>query len=160
MPGILQGLGRQPTGLANKSNPLQWDVLNPFQEKSHLFCVGDDAQSIYSFRGVDFKNIHSFKERVMDAEVYRLEDNYRSTQEILDVSNWLLNKSPIQYKKKLRAVRGAGNKPEMINVENEWEEAAYIAEKIIENYTSNGKSYIDHLILELFGNFSLRTTTA
>jgi DNA helicase-2/ATP-dependent DNA helicase PcrA len=136
------------------TNPLQWDLLNPFQEKSHLFCVGDDAQSIYSFRGADFKNIHSFQERVIGAEVYRLEDNYRSTQEILDVSNWLLEKSPIQYKKKLRAIRGVGNKPEMINIRNSWEEAEYIADKVIKNYTSNGKSYIDHLVLSRGGYYT------
>jgi DNA helicase-2/ATP-dependent DNA helicase PcrA len=136
------------------TNPLQWDLLNPFQEKSHLFCVGDDAQSIYSFRGADFRNVHSFQERVRDAEVYRLEDNYRSTQEILDVSNWLLERSPVQYKKRLRAIRGAGNKPEMLNVENKWEEAEYIADKIIENYTSKGKSYIDHLVLTRSGYYT------
>jgi DNA helicase-2/ATP-dependent DNA helicase PcrA len=138
------------------TNPLQWDLLAPFQEKSHLFCVGDDAQSIYSFRGADFKNIHSFQDRVEDAKVFRLEDNYRSTQEILDVSNWLLAKSPIQYNKRLKAIRGLGNKPEIINVEDEWEEAEYIADKIVENYISNGKSYIDHLILSRNGWYSTR----
>ena len=136
------------------TNPLQWDLLNPFQEKSHLFCVGDDAQSIYSFRGADFNNVHSFKERVKDAEVYKLEDNYRSTQQILDISNWLLEMSPIQYNKKLRAVRGEDKKPEIINVENNWEEAEYIADKIINNYTSNGKKYNDHLILSRNGYYT------
>jgi DNA helicase-2/ATP-dependent DNA helicase PcrA len=137
------------------TNPLQFDLINPFQEKSHLFCVGDDAQSIYSFRGADFKNIHSFKEKVPDADILLLEDNYRSTQEILDVSNWLLTKSPIHYNKKLMAVRGSGNKPEMINVGNNWEEAEYIADKIIENYTSNGKLYSDHLVLSRNGYYTI-----
>jgi DNA helicase-2/ATP-dependent DNA helicase PcrA len=136
------------------TNPLQWDLLNPFKEQSHLFCVGDDAQSIYSFRGADFKNIHSFTERVEDAEVYKLEDNYRSTQEILDISNWLLEESTIQYKKRLRSVRGNGNIPEIINVENNWEEAEYIADKIIDNYTSKGKTYIDHLVLSRSGYYT------
>jgi len=129
------------------TNPLQWDLLNPLQEKSHLFCVGDDAQSIYSFRGADFKNVHLFKERVKDSEVYKLEENYRSTQEILDISNWLLEQSNIKYDKKLKAVRGNGNKPEIINVENNWKEADFIADKIIENYTNNNKKYGDHLVL-------------
>jgi DNA helicase-2/ATP-dependent DNA helicase PcrA len=136
------------------TNPLQWDLLNPFQEKTHLFCVGDDAQSIYAFRGADFKNIHLFKEHVMDSEVYKLEDNYRSTQEILDVSNWLLDQSPIKYDKKLRAVRGTGILPEVINTENNWEEAEYIADKIIENYTVNNKLYIDHLVLSRSGYYT------
>ena len=49
-----------------------------------------DAQSIYGFRGADFENIHSFKERIPDAVIHTLDLNYRSTQEILDLSNWLL----------------------------------------------------------------------
>ncbi len=129
------------------TNPLQWELLSPFQEMSHLFCVGDDAQSIYSFRGADFKNVHSFKERVADSEVYVLQDNYRSTQEVLDVSNWLLEKSPIEYNKKLISVRGKGSYPTIINVQNEWEEANWIADKIIENFTSKDKTYSDHLVL-------------
>lgn len=78
--------------------------------------MGDDAQSIYSFRGADFRNVHLFKDRVPGAEVYKLERNYRSTQEILDLSNWLLEKSPIDYNKQLTAIRGRGELPQLINV--------------------------------------------
>ena len=51
--------------------------------------MGDDAQSIYAFRGADFKTVHEFNKLVEGGTVYRLTENYRSTQEILDVSNWL-----------------------------------------------------------------------
>lgn len=129
------------------TNPLQWELLKPFTETSHLFCVGDDAQSIYGFRGADFKNIHLFKENVKDSEVFKLEDNYRSTQEILDISNWLLAKSPLKYEKKLKAARGIGIKPMVVNTENEWEEASYIADTIQSNLSKKSKSYNDHLIL-------------
>jgi DNA helicase-2/ATP-dependent DNA helicase PcrA len=129
------------------TNPLQWELMDPFQHICKLFCVGDDAQSIYSFRGADFKNVHLFTERVKDSEIYKLEDNYRSTQEILDISNWLLEKSPINYNKKLRAVRGNGILPKILNIENEWDEARWIADKIIENYIHKNKVYSDHLIL-------------
>lgn len=129
------------------TNPLQWDLLNPFQKICHLYCVGDDAQSIYSFRGADFKNVHSFNERVENSQVYKLDQNYRSTQEILDISNWLLEQSPIEYGKELISVRGDGNLPEIINVENDWEEADFISETIIENFTRKNKTYKDHLIL-------------
>jgi superfamily I DNA/RNA helicase len=95
------------------TNPLQWAILEPLKDKTSLFCVGDDAQSIYGFRGADFENIHHFKERVPDAEIFKLEKNYRSTQEILDLSNWLLDQSPIHYDKKLEAYRGDGIKPRM-----------------------------------------------
>ncbi len=87
------------------TNPLQW-YLHPLIEHVSLFCVGDDAQSIYGFRGADFENIHHFKERIPEAEILTLEENYRSTQEILDLSNWLLAHSPIHYDKQLKAHRG------------------------------------------------------
>ncbi|EFA2852437.1 ATP-dependent helicase, partial [Escherichia coli] len=87
------------------TNPLQWLLLQPFIGRSQLFCVGDDAQSIYGFRGADFQNIHSFKQRVPDAEVLTLDLNYRSTQEILDLSNWLMDRSELDYKKRLTAHR-------------------------------------------------------
>lgn len=129
------------------TNPLQWFLLSPFENISKLFCVGDDAQSIYSFRGADFKNVHSFQERVADAEVKKLDKNYRSTQEILDLSNWLLEKSPIIYNKKLTAHRGSGKKPILINVSNQFEEANYIADKILDGFRDEGKTFSDYLIL-------------
>lgn len=129
------------------TNPLQWELLEPFQNICRLFCVGDDAQSIYSFRGADFRNVHLFTDRVKDSEIYKLEDNYRSTQEILNLSNWLLEKSTINYNKKLNSVRGTGILPTILNVNNEWDEARWIADKITENYTQKNKTYADHLVL-------------
>ncbi len=141
------------------TNPLQWELLEPFQNICNLFCVGDDAQSIYSFRGADFRNVHLFTERVKESEIYRLEDNYRSTQEILNISNWLLEKSTINYNKKLNSVRGSGNLPIILNVNNEWDEARWIADKIIENYTHKNKVYSDHLVLTR-SSFYTRTLEA
>lgn len=90
------------------TNPLQWALLQPLIGKVKLFCVGDDAQSIYGFRGADFENIHSFKERIPDAEVLTLALNYRSTQEILDLSNWLLAHSPIDYQNSYKRIVAKG----------------------------------------------------
>jgi DNA helicase-2/ATP-dependent DNA helicase PcrA len=129
------------------TNPLQWELLEPFQNICNLFCVGDDAQSIYSFRGADFKNVHLFTERVKDSEIYKLENNYRSTQEILDISNWLLENSTVSYNKRLNAVRGKGILPKVLNFDNEWDEARWIADRILDNYTHKNKVYTDHLIL-------------
>ena len=112
------------------TNPLQWSLLQPLVGHSQLFCVGDDAQSIYGFRGADFENIHHFKMHVPDAQVLTLEQNYRSTQNILDVSNWLLEKSPIKYNKHLRTVRGDGELPDLHLFTNEFEEANWIAEDL------------------------------
>ena len=136
------------------TNPLQWDLLNPFQDVCHLYCVGDDAQSIYAFRGADFKNVHSFKERVSNSTIYKLEDNYRSTQEILDISNWLLKESPIKYNKNLKAVRGKGKVPKIIICQNEWDEAEFITDKILKNITKKNKNYGDHLILSRSSYYS------
>jgi len=129
------------------TNPLQWELLSSFQEKCCLFCVGDDAQSIYAFRGADFSNVHKFNERVPNSETYRLEDNYRSTQEILDFSNWLLKQSPLNYNKRLRAIRGSGEMPVIMNFENEWEEAEWVACDILDNFTKDGIGYENHLVL-------------
>ena len=129
------------------TNPLQWYLLEPFLEIAKFYCVGDDAQSIYSFRGADYKNVHLFKERVPNSEIMILDKNYRSTQEILDVSNWLIAQSPLDYKKQLVASRGTGILPKIINVTSQWEEANFIAENILENFTENNKQFADHLIL-------------
>ena len=129
------------------TNPLQWAILEPLKEKTSLFCVGDDAQSIYGFRGADFENIHHFKDRVPDAEIFKLEKNYRSTQEILDLSNWLLEQSPIRYDKKLEAYRGDGLKPRMHVFPNEFDEAKWIAIDIKERHLLEGSAWNDHMVL-------------
>ena len=128
------------------TNPLQWLLLESFMENCHLFCVGDDAQSIYAFRGADFKSIHSFVDRVPNSDVYKLEENYRSTQEILDLSNWLLDESPLKYDKHLFAHRGKGQKPVMQFVNNDWEEAEFITDNVLSN-VADGLPYKSHMVL-------------
>ncbi|MDH1437289.1 ATP-dependent helicase [Acinetobacter johnsonii] len=129
------------------TNPLQWALLEPLKDKVSLFCVGDDAQSIYGFRGADFENIHHFKDRVPNAQVFKLEQNYRSTQEILDLSNWLLDQSEIQYNKRLDAHRGEGVKPRMHIFQNEFDEAKWIAIDIKERHYLQGQRWSDHMVL-------------
>ncbi len=129
------------------TNPLQWALLEPLKDKVSLFCVGDDAQSIYGFRGADFENIHHFKDRVPNAQVFKLEQNYRSTQEILDLSNWLLDQSEIQYNKRLDAHRGEGVKPHMHIFPNEFDEAKWIAIDIKERHYLQGQRWSDHMVL-------------
>ena len=128
------------------TNPLQWKLVDPLKCDVPLFCVGDDAQSIYAFRGADFRNIHSFGERVEGALTLKLERNYRSTQEILDVSNWLLGESPLDYRKELVAVRGTGNQPQLHTFSNEWEEGRWIAEDLLFRKTG-GVTWREHMIL-------------
>lgn len=136
------------------TNPLQWALLQPLVGKVKLFCVGDDAQSIYGFRGADFENIHHFKERVPDAEVLTLEMNYRSTQGILDLSNWLLGESAIEYDKHLQAYRGKGLKPQLHILSNEFEEANWIIQDLNQRH-SQGAAWAEHMVL-LRSGFSVR----
>ncbi|MFC1816136.1 ATP-dependent helicase [Thermodesulfobacteriota bacterium] len=128
------------------TNPLQWLILDGLRDPAKLFCVGDDAQSIYAFRGADFKNVHSFKERVTDSVVLKLEDNYRSTQKILDLSNWLLKESPLKYNKNLKAQKGKGTKPILKDFYNDLMEAKWIAADLIKRH-EKGSSWNDHMIL-------------
>lgn len=113
------------------TNPLQWEILDPLTAHTRMYCVGDDAQSIYGFRGADFESIHSFEQRVPGARVLLLEDNYRSTQQILDLANWLLAASSLNYDKKLRAVRGRGAKPELHSFETPQDEAGWIVAEMV-----------------------------
>lgn len=129
------------------TNPLQYKLLKSFIYDSQLFCVGDDAQSIYAFRGADFKTIHSFTDIVPDSKAYRLLLNYRSTQEILDLSNWLLKQSPLNYNKELEAYRGNGRRPKIIHTENDWEEANIITDDIIQKVSKENLNYSDTMIL-------------
>jgi DNA helicase-2/ATP-dependent DNA helicase PcrA len=128
------------------TNPLQWIILDGLKDPAKLFCVGDDAQSIYAFRGADFRNVHSFKKRIPDSVILKLEDNYRSTQEILDISNWLLKESPLKYNKNLKAQRGTGTKPLLVDFDSDLNEAKWIAENLIERHET-GSLWNDHMIL-------------
>lgn len=132
---------------AQDTNPLQWTILLPLVDAINLFAVGDDAQSIYGFRGADFKSIHEFKDRVTDAQVFRLQDNYRSTQEILDLSNWLLNQSTLDYNKDLRAVRGKGLLPRYELFRNPFDEAETIVDEIQDKHQAETNPWNDNLIL-------------
>jgi len=130
------------------TNPLQWKIIHALTQdsKAQLFCVGDDAQSIYAFRGADFRNIHEFSQRLPNAEVLKLQENFRSTQEILDLANWLLAQSPLDYNKKLKAFRGNGAMPKLVDFENKFDEARWIADDLIERQES-GSEWHEHMIL-------------
>lgn len=129
------------------TNPLQYKLLSSFWNACNLFCVGDDAQSIYGFRGADFKSVHHFTAIVPDAEILKLTINYRSTQEILDFSNWILARSPLHYDKQLSASRGKGHLPILIHYSQEWDQARDIVMRIRDSIGENGCSYSDNMVL-------------
>jgi len=118
------------------TNPLQFAILKHFSgEGTRLFCVGDPAQSIYKFRGAEFKHIHRFTTKFPNSVVLPLTENYRSNQEILDVANWLLTRSPYEYGNDLIAYRGKADRlPEVHDFENKFEEAEWVADTILERH--------------------------
>ena len=132
------------------TNPLQWLILEGLRDPALLFCVGDDAQSIYSFRGADFKNVHYFTSRIPNSTILRLEKNYRSTKGILDLSNWLLNQSTLDYNKNLESVRGTGITPALIDFENDFEEARWIATDLV-NRHDTGCRWDDQMVITRSG---------
>lgn len=127
------------------TNPLQWKILNALSQ-AQLFCVGDDAQSIYAFRGADFRNVHAFEERLPNATTLKLQENYRSTQEILDLANWLLAQSSLQYDKHLHAVRGTGHQPVLIDFDSKYDEANWVAGDLQSRH-EGGAQWSDHMVL-------------
>jgi DNA helicase-2/ATP-dependent DNA helicase PcrA len=141
------------------TNPLQWLILDALRDPAKLFCVGDDAQSIYAFRGADFQNVHAFTERIPGSETLKLTVNYRSTQEILDVSNWLLGQASLNYGKELLAHRGDGPKPQLIDFLSDYDEARWLANDLVDRHES-GAAWADHMILARTASCARMTESA
>jgi DNA helicase-2/ATP-dependent DNA helicase PcrA len=94
--------------------------------------VGDDAQSIYAFRGADFRNIMDFPKLFPRAKVVTLDENYRSTQGILDLANAIINRAAEKYTKNLFTSRGPGHRPALVRALNEPEQSRFVAQRILE----------------------------
>jgi DNA helicase-2/ATP-dependent DNA helicase PcrA len=116
------------------TNTLQAEILLAMKPQGHGVCVvGDDAQSIYSFRAATIENILNFPRHfVPPAQVVTLEENYRSTQAILDAANALIAEAPRQYRKRLHARAAAGRKPRLVTVLDEQAQADYVIEGILQ----------------------------
>lgn len=116
------------------TNRVQCDLIDLLVgEKQYLMVVGDDAQSIYSWRGADMDNILSFHKKYPDAEVFKIETNYRSVPEVLALSNAAIRPNRVQYDKELRAVREAGDMtPALVPLEDPAYQAEFVAERIDE----------------------------
>ena len=95
--------------------------------------VGDDAQAIYAFRSATVKNILEFPDRFPGTTVVRLEQNYRSTQPILDVSNAVIARSPQRHEKTLWTARSGGGHPELLTCLDEADQADAVCRAILEH---------------------------
>ena len=117
------------------TNTLQADILYALKPDGRgLTVVGDDAQAIYSFRAAEVENILGFPDRFEPhAEVITLEQNYRSTQHILDLANALMADSARQYAKQLHSARPHGARPDYVTVEDADVEAEFVVEAVLAN---------------------------
>jgi len=97
-----------------------------------LTCVGDDAQSIYSFRGADFEQIAGFARRHSETRVLKLTINYRSTPEVLELANRSIARNVRGYAKELRAIKGAGMRPAVIPLRDVYQQAEFVAQRVLE----------------------------
>ena len=98
----------------------------------NLMAVGDDSQSIYSFRGAHFANIMKFPEKYPGCRIFKLETNYRSTPEILNLANLSIENNERQYHKSLRAIRSEGVRPVLVCAGNAARQADFVAQRILE----------------------------
>jgi len=116
------------------TNKIQADLIDLLaQEHRNLMVVGDDAQSIYSWRGANFKNILEFPKRYPDAQVFKIEMNYRSVPEILQVANSAISANVEQFKKNLQPVRESNSvRPAVVALNDGSEQAQFVAQRILE----------------------------
>ncbi len=129
------------------TNLLQAEIVDLLAEvHRNLLVVGDDAQSIYAFRGAHFANILDFPKRYPDCKIYKLETNYRSTPEILRLANESIAFNIRQFHKVLRPVRTQGEKPFVVSLRDTLEQADFVATKILE-LRGHGYSLNDMAVL-------------
>ena len=130
------------------TNLIQAKILRSLKPHGDgVTVVGDDAQSIYSFRAAEVENILGFPDQFMPtAEVISLEENYRSSQQILDVANTLIADSDRQYRKHLYSMHRQGARPRYVTVEDGDAEAQYVVEEILEN-RERGLQLMDQAVL-------------
>ncbi|WP_461834190.1 ATP-dependent helicase [Desulfothermus sp.] len=115
------------------TNLVQGRIISHLAGKNgNIMAVGDDAQSIYSFRGATVRNILDFTNVFQDSKVILLEKNYRSVQSVLDFSNAILKNATEKYDKKLVAVRERGIRPQIIKTISDQSQAVLVVNKILE----------------------------
>lgn len=129
------------------TNHAQYQLISLLTHASGNLCVvGDDDQSIYRFRGATIENILGFEEEFPDCTVIRLEQNYRSTQNILDAANSVIANNTGRKSKHLWTNAGAGKKITWYRAADESDESAYVSDTILKQVKA-GEKYSDHAIL-------------
>src|SRR6266550_511059 len=130
------------------TNRAQYVLVNLLgAEHRNVVVVGDDDQSIYRFRGADVRNILDFRKDYPDAHVVRLEQNYRSSQAILDAAHSVIRSNPERAEKKLWTERAGGEKVMAMQAYNEIEEAEFVADEIERLRRTENRGYSDFAVL-------------
>jgi DNA helicase-2/ATP-dependent DNA helicase PcrA len=115
------------------TNQLQGELVDLLAaQHRNVMVVGDDAQSIYSWRGANLDNILKFPERYPEARIYNIETNYRSTPEILKVANAAIGGNVRQFPKLLSPARQSGPRPSVVVCQNSFEQAVFVAQRALE----------------------------
>jgi DNA helicase-2/ATP-dependent DNA helicase PcrA len=146
------------------TNKLQSDLIDLLAERhKNLMVVGDDSQSIYAWRGANFRNILEFPKRYPAAKIYKIETNYRSTPEILALANAAIAANVHQFTKQLAPARKPGAKPVLVTCNDGSEQAAFVAQRVLElreegtNLNEMAVLYRSHFhVLELQLEFTRR----
>ena len=113
------------------TNPVQSRLIDLLASRHrHLMVVGDDAQSIYSWRGADYRNILGFPDRYEDSARYKIETNYRSTPEILNLANMSIGRNRYQFPKKLQSAQDPGDKPALVHLPDDQAQAHFVTQRI------------------------------
>ena len=114
------------------TNPLQSRILRGLCSHGRITVVGDDAQSIYAFRGATIRNILDFPRQFPDTHIVTLERNYRSVAPILETTNALISRSRERYSKQLWTERTGGEAPWLVTVRDEHEQTRFVVDRLLE----------------------------
>lgn len=115
------------------TNTLQADIIKLLaSEHNNIMVVGDDAQSIYAFRGANYRNIMDFPKMFDNVKIIKLEQNYRSTQNILNLTNKVISRAKEKYTKTLFTDKKGGEKPALICAKDSQMEADFICQRVLE----------------------------
>ena len=130
------------------TNSVQHEIIRQLAAAHHRVCVvGDDAQSIYSFRGANIGNILNFRETYPESKLFKLERNYRSTQTIVNAANSLIKKNKQQIPKTIFSKKTTGEKIQVISAYSDYEEGYNVASRIVEMRMLHQYDYKDFAIL-------------
>ncbi|GHT88065.1 DNA helicase [Bacteroidia bacterium] len=130
------------------TNSVQHEIVRQLAAEHHRVCVvGDDAQSIYSFRGANIGNILDFRKTYPESKLFKLEQNYRSTQTIVNAANSLIHKNKEQIPKTIFSEKPVGDQLSVISAYSDYEEGYIVASRIAEMRMLHSCEYKDFVIL-------------